>query len=232
MDNILYVDTAMNACVAALKCGDKLYSRFEPQVRGQAERLMPMCEELFDEAQISPKSLHAIAVTIGPGAFTGLRVGMSAARIMALSLDIPVIGVTTCELIAADALKIQNEDHSALNSIAVILETKRSDFYFAHYKYEDLDVLQEPRALSADQVSEYLCSHKGVLYIGDALARYFDGAEEGHSSNSIIAPNPTHALEYIVRKYKDCCADDFTNIPRYLREADVSVSKTIRSIET
>lgn len=225
------MDTAMNACVAGLACGDKHFSKFEPQIRGQAERLMPMCDELFKEAGIAPKDLTHLAVTIGPGAFTGLRVGMSAARIMGLALNIPVIGLTTCELIAAEARDYIKENNIAAQSVAVLLETKRSDFYFAHYDYVTDEVLHQPEAFEYDEVQKYICNQKQVLFCGDALARFFKDKDDIVFKKDIIAPEPNKVLKYIENLISDGGNIHLADAPVYLRNADVSNPKKIRSIE-
>jgi tRNA threonylcarbamoyladenosine biosynthesis protein TsaB len=98
---ILAVDTALNACsVAVLHAGAVLVSRVEPMVKGQAERLAPMAREVLAEAAIAPTALDRIAVTRGPGAFTGLRIGLAFARGLAVALDRPCVGISTLEVLA------------------------------------------------------------------------------------------------------------------------------------
>ncbi|SFR08286.1 tRNA (adenosine(37)-N6)-threonylcarbamoyltransferase complex dimerization subunit type 1 TsaB [Poseidonocella sedimentorum] len=91
---LLGFDTSAAHCAAALLRGDDcLASRAEPMKRGQAERLMPLLEELLAEAGCTWADLDGIGVGTGPGNFTGIRISVSAARGLALALDIPAIGV-------------------------------------------------------------------------------------------------------------------------------------------
>ena len=91
-------DTSAAHCAAALLCGDAVISeRIEPMQKGQAERLMPLLEEVLSDANANWSDLTAIGVGIGPGNFTGIRISVSAARGLALSLNIPAIGVSTFE---------------------------------------------------------------------------------------------------------------------------------------
>lgn len=102
--NILAIDTALDACsVAIVGDGQTLVSCVEPMARGQAERLAPMVRETMLEAALAMESLDRIAVTRGPGAFTGLRVGLAFARGLGLALERPVIGVSTLEALALGA---------------------------------------------------------------------------------------------------------------------------------
>lgn len=95
---ILAFDTSAAHCAAALLVDDKIVaSRQELMTKGQAERLVPLMQELLDEAGCTWKELDAIGVGVGPGNFTGIRIGVSAARGLALGLGKPAIGVSTLE---------------------------------------------------------------------------------------------------------------------------------------
>ncbi len=92
---ILGFDTSAAHCAAALLRGDDiLVSRLEEMKRGQAERLMVLLEEVLTEGNTAWADLDAIGVGIGPGNFTGIRIAVSAARGLALGLNIPAVGVT------------------------------------------------------------------------------------------------------------------------------------------
>jgi tRNA threonylcarbamoyladenosine biosynthesis protein TsaB len=104
MDTLLAIDTALNACSVAITHGETtLVSRVEPMARGQAERLAPMVAELMAQAGVSFGQIDRLGVTRGPGAFTGVRIGLAFARGLALSLDRPCIGFSTLEVLAAGA---------------------------------------------------------------------------------------------------------------------------------
>ncbi|MBZ8118238.1 tRNA (adenosine(37)-N6)-threonylcarbamoyltransferase complex dimerization subunit type 1 TsaB [Roseovarius sp. LXJ103] len=98
---ILAFDTSAAHCAAALLCGERLVAaRVEPMSRGQAERLIPLCEDILAEAGAAWSDLSALGVGVGPGNFTGIRIGVSAARGLALSLDIPAVGVSIFDAIS------------------------------------------------------------------------------------------------------------------------------------
>ena len=108
---ILAIDTALEACSVVLMDGDHVVAREQQTMaRGHAEALMPMIARLRDNAALDFATLDRIAVTVGPGSFTGLRVGIAAARGIGLAAGKPVVGVTTlaafaAPLIAANASK-------------------------------------------------------------------------------------------------------------------------------
>ncbi|MEM1065937.1 MAG: tRNA (adenosine(37)-N6)-threonylcarbamoyltransferase complex dimerization subunit type 1 TsaB [Pseudomonadota bacterium] len=122
---VLAFDTSAAHCAVALRLGGEIVARrFEPIARGQAERLMPMIEAVLADHGAVFEELDAIGVGIGPGNFTGLRISVSAARGLALSLGIPAIGVSGFDLMlgarAAEdprlrlvSIPVPREEHTA-----------------------------------------------------------------------------------------------------------------------
>jgi len=101
---ILAIDTALDACAAAVldtDAGQLIAQESLAMKRGHAEALMPLIARVMKASGIAFTSLDRIAVTTGPGSFTGLRVGLSAARGIALAADKPVVGITTLTAYAA-----------------------------------------------------------------------------------------------------------------------------------
>src|SRR3712207_4426913 len=103
--NILGIDTALGACSAAVITDARVLSRrHEEMLRGHAEALAPMVREVMEEAGLAFAALDRLAVTTGPGTFTGQRVGLAFVRALVVALKRPAIGVTTLDAIAAQAL--------------------------------------------------------------------------------------------------------------------------------
>ena len=101
---VLGFDTSAAHCAAALLSGDRIVAQTAEEMgRGQAERLFPLLEDLLAGAGIGWRDLGRIGVGIGPGNFTGIRISVAAARGLALSLDIPAIGVSSFDAIRLDA---------------------------------------------------------------------------------------------------------------------------------
>ena len=120
---LLAVDTALGGCSVVLLEGEKvLVHIFEAMDRGHAERLAPMVEEAMRGVEFS--SLTHLAVTTGPGTFTGQRVGLAFMRGLRLALQIPLTGVTTLEAIALAAMK-----ESGMTKAAAIHDARREEAY-------------------------------------------------------------------------------------------------------
>ena len=122
---ILAFDTALGACSAAMLDGDEVLARrFETMERGHAERLAPMVREIMQEAGLAFGAIDRIAVTVGPGTFTGQRVGYAFARGLRLALKRPLIGVTTLADMAQAAMA-----QTGARGAAVLHDAKRSEVY-------------------------------------------------------------------------------------------------------
>jgi tRNA threonylcarbamoyladenosine biosynthesis protein TsaB len=102
---ILAVDTALGACSVAILDNDRLLAhRFSVMPRGHAEALAPMVEAAMQEAACSFTALDRLAVTTGPGTFTGQRVGIAFMRALRVALGIPLVGLTTLDVMAHQAM--------------------------------------------------------------------------------------------------------------------------------
>ncbi|MFB9261802.1 tRNA (adenosine(37)-N6)-threonylcarbamoyltransferase complex dimerization subunit type 1 TsaB [Bradyrhizobium erythrophlei] len=116
---ILAIDTALDACSAAVldtAAGKTVAIETQAMQRGHAEALMPLIARVMQASGIAFTALDRIAVTTGPGSFTGLRVGLSAARGIALAAEKPVVGLTTLAAYAAPVVA-ENADHPILSAI-------------------------------------------------------------------------------------------------------------------
>ncbi len=120
---ILAFDTSAAHCAAALLCGPLLIQRYQPMEKGQAERLVPLLEDVLAEAGMAWPDLTAIAVGTGPGNFTGVRIAVAAARGLALGLGIPAIGVTRLEALA----------HGLPHPLTVIEDARRGEVYIQSF---------------------------------------------------------------------------------------------------
>lgn len=124
MMRILAVDTALGGCSAALVDGDRFFRRFEMMARGHAEALAPMVGAVMTEAGVGYADLDRLAVTTGPGTFTGQRIGLAFMRALKVAVHKPLIGVTSLAAMAAEALSA-----SGAQTAAVLHDARRGEVY-------------------------------------------------------------------------------------------------------
>jgi len=182
---ILAIDVSVSGCsVAFLDMATNLSSvkRLETD-RGQAEHLVPMIDETIRSANTTLKDLDAIAVTRGPGSFTGVRIGLSTAKTLGLALDIPVFGFSTLDVIA--------RKHASDTETLFLIDTKRDDFY------GQVGEGSEPRIWSIDDAQNF----KGkivkddlpdILILARMGAEIYDG-QKGYDLS--LAPTPLYLRE-------------------------------------
>lgn len=140
---VLGLDTCLSSCSVAVLDGERvLASAREVMARGHQERLAPMAQQVMAEAGLAFDRLDRIAVTVGPGSFTGLRVGIAFAKGLALALDLPAVGVGTLEALAAEAGK----DSGGL--VFPAIDARRGQLYLQ--AFEDGRALMAPDALTAE----------------------------------------------------------------------------------
>ena len=160
---VLAFDTAQGALSAAVHDGEgPLSSAFELRTRGHAEELLPVIETVLAEAALGFSDLDALAVTIGPGTFTGLRVGLAAARGLALALELPLVGITTLEAIAADVVANEGE------AVVAAFDAKRGEVYLQAFDAEGAP-LAEPALVAVADAGLHLPRLK-LLLVGTGAA--------------------------------------------------------------
>jgi tRNA threonylcarbamoyladenosine biosynthesis protein TsaB len=162
---ILAADTALGACSVAVLDGDKILAHiFEAMPRGHAEALAPMVEGAMHSAKIAFSALDCLAVTTGPGTFTGQRVGLAFMRGLRLALKKPLIGVTTLEAMAAAALEETNADYAA-----VLHDAKRGEFYFQIASRNG--ALFAPRVATPDEAANEIAALSGKIALAGTGAK-------------------------------------------------------------
>ena len=163
---ILAIDTALDACSAGVldtRASKLVAQESLPMKRGHAEALMPLIARVIKDAGIAFTALDRIAVTTGPGSFTGLRVGLSAARGIALAAGKPVVGVTTLTAYAAPVVSV----NAARPVIAAI--DARHDHVYVQVVAGDGSPLMPPRVAAIEEV--FAARQFGVPHLVGNAAR-------------------------------------------------------------
>ena len=195
--------------------------------RGQSERLMPMVREVLSEAGADFPDLDLLAVTTGPGAFTGLRIGLAAARGMALAGDLACFGVTTLDAVAAGVSETERQKANVL----VVLDSKRAEVYAQAFR-SDLRPLSKAQALMPADLAALTANGEGdadrVLVAGDGAGQVIQalkdkGIEAVLSTAPGVPDAATVAAIAAERWSSDQPAEPLR--PLYLRPPDAKASK-------
>ena len=217
----LAIDSTMNGCSAGLYHDEtgRMAEKVMEMARGQAEHLMPMIDAVLDDAGIEYNEIGLIAVTKGPGAFTGMRIGLATAKSLALALDVPIVGVCTFRAV----LQTYLNDKSSLDHdfYGVLLETKRQDYYFQMFDGKMLEPCTEKVSASAQNVVD-LIGGRGCAILGDASQRFKNEVDssDGLSFYDIKLPCPSMVA--------DCAVLDNIETecnPVYLRAPEIGTPK-------
>lgn len=227
---ILAMDTAFNACSVTLLDAEtnKAVTKCDILERGHAERLVPMIEDVLREAGSDYADIDALAVTTGPGAFTGMRIGLSTAKALSAAIDKPLIGVSSFHAMLKSC-QYHFTDMKNHQFYAVLLETKRDDFYFAVLDNTGCEV-SHGVCSSSGVISQQLKSLDNVILVGDAVNRFisetnFYGGVDAGGIYEITHPN-TYEIACIALNIFNKSDYPATVLPVYLRPADVTIPKT------
>lgn len=160
MPVVLTLESAMWACSAAvIRDGDLVAHEYAEMHRGQSEALLGMVSSVMATADLAFAGLDLIVTTVGPGSYTGLRIGLAAARGLALASGVPLRGVSTLDVVAA-------AQPSSPNMMLVALDSKRTDLY-AQLFDKDRRPVTPPLALEPGTILEKL-PDEPVIVCGDA----------------------------------------------------------------
>lgn len=163
---ILGFDTTLGACSAAVfdsGAGCLLAQRFEPLERGHAERLVGMVRDVLASGGVTLSDIDRLAVTVGPGTFTGVRIGLSLARGLKLALGIPVAGLTSLE-----AIRLNVRDNPEGRPIASVIDARRGEFYLAAWSAGGAELVT-PRAVRHQDAAGLV--PEGSLVLGTGADR-------------------------------------------------------------
>lgn len=211
---ILCIETSTEICSVALAHGERCAALQECNTNNShAKNMIPFVEEVLRQANVSKNQLNAIAVGVGPGSYTGLRIGVSTAKGLAYSLNIPVIAISTLECIAEPHL-------TKAEHCRPMIDARRMEVFTALYNH-DGQLLEEPNAKIVDEdcFAEELTNFKTVLCGNGAekckevLAKY---------PNALFQTEPLSARNMVPIAYRKFQAEQFENVayfePFYLKD--------------
>ena len=162
---ILGIDTSSSSLSVAVMDDDLLKGEFTLNHKlTHSEQMMPLLDSLLSHLELKMSDIDLIGVSVGPGSFTGIRIGVAAANAMAMALDIPVVGISSLEAMAYTA-------GETAYTIVSTFDAQRDRFYFNAYRFEnsELKALEAEDVLEKEDLIKKLESHDEVLLLGDAV---------------------------------------------------------------
>jgi tRNA threonylcarbamoyladenosine biosynthesis protein TsaB len=226
---ILAIDSAGLACSAVVAVGDTILSaeRVETSHR-QAEMLMPMVDAAMRKAGLPPAALDLVAVTVGPGSFTGIRVGLAAARGIALATGAQLVGVSSCEAVAAG---LAQADCGDVQFLLIALESRREDLYVQLFALP-WNPVGPPASMMPAALGEAVNAAVGaapLLVAGDAAQRA--ALVLSNCADTIIvedsAPDAAGVLRAGLHRWRSGAVD--APRPLYLRPPDATLPSSSRT---
>ncbi len=213
---VLAIDTALEACSAAVLDTEHPASAVhesQPMLRGHAEALMPLVARVLDRAGLPAGKLDRIAVTVGPGSFTGLRVGIAAARGIALAAGKPAIGLTT---LAAFASPLIAADETL--PVVSVIDARHNHVYLQVFGPGGLTLVKPRLASIDDAIRVSLGGPPRLVGTGaELLTRAWPSGELPPASvDTARAPD----IEWVARLGAAAPADASSPKPLYLRAPD------------
>jgi len=179
--NILAIESAALSAGAAVLCGDKLQSeQFINNGLTHSQTLLPLIDEALRGAGLAMADMDAVAVSAGPGSFTGVRIGMGTAKGLALGADIPLIPVPTLLGLAHNV--------AAYDGVIVpMMDARRGEVYTATY-FAQNGVLEEIAPMRAMPLSTLLEELDTALFVGDGAAVHREKIIETMGDGARFAP--------------------------------------------
>ena len=221
---LLAMDTGQAACSVALWHEGKIVAhRYTAMPKGHAEILVPMIEEVQTETRFAFEDLDALAVTVGPGTFTGLRVGLATARGIAMASRKPLIGVTTLEAIA-HAARMEAVSNDAL--LAAAFDARRDEIYLQCFA-GDGSARTQPSLVTLDTCNEHVpSSDVPVLCVGTGavllVERLVGAGRDAVSAQAAPLPDARCVAEIAAARG---VTEDRLPGPLYLRAPDAKLPK-------
>lgn len=227
MITLLNIETSGESCsVAVSRDGYVEFEKIEREGMNHARLLAPFVQEAVDWLDRQETRPDAIAVSIGPGSYTGLRIGLSMAKGLCVGMDLPLIGVSTLQLLAVEAM-FGHTKWEGDEILVPMIDARRMEVYTAAYDFALKEILSpQPMILTEDSFSELL-KEKKVYFMGDGAAK---ASEIIKSDNAHFLPgirpmaNGMMALGEKAFKEKRFL-DIAYSTPEYLKEFQATVPR-------
>ena len=216
----LAIDTAADVRAGLARDGVPLSRAVVADRRAHAEQLLPLVQQLLAEADATPSDLTEIVVGVGPGPFTGLRVGLVTARTIAFAAGVPAHGVCSLDALALGAAR--SLALGAGDEVVVVTDAKRREVYWGRYRVtaDGVTTVAGPGVAAAAALVED-GSIAGAVVAGpaaEAHAEVFSSAAVRVATDAPTTPDPSLLVEIAAARLAQ--GDELPTAPLYLRRPD------------
>lgn len=229
--NILCIDSSTEACSVAVSTKQAtIFQRFMLAPREHTQRILPTVDEVIKEANLSLADIDVIAYGQGPGSFTGVRIGISIAQGLAFGLEKKMIGVSTLQAMAQEALTLSTSEqaNTAVEHIYAAIDARMGEVYFAHYlnvngimELQGKETVVKPLDLINSMSETGQSIQQNSLLVGTGWAAYpelLNAFQASHVSD-VLYPNAAFMLQSACELIADNAAVHPENAtPVYLRD--------------
>lgn len=206
MTSVLAIETSTPACSVALRMGDTVISRYCEEPRSHTKLVMSMVDEVLGQASIKATDLNGLAVTLGPGSFTGLRIGFATVQGLAFGLDLPVVAVSTLQVMVQTAVRKQGLEVGTI--IMPILDARMGEFNCGCYRLESngrCSALMQDQLLTADEALRLIDQYQphavvgegGQLEVSDLIDLYPDALDLVNIADAKFAQGLAQSIDSI-----------------------------------
>ena len=218
---ILYIDTATDVCSVALSKGSEIIGlKEEAGGNNHAKHLLPFVDEVLKQAGVSMTEINGVAVSIGPGSYTGLRIGVSTAKGIAYTAGIPVMAVSTLESIAQGAKTLWAESSSEQPQIIPMIDARRMEVFTTRYDFDIRSLEEISSKIVDDNTFAELLSKEKVLFCGNGMPKCKEILSAFPNAKFMDAPiSAKNMLPAALRKWQKQEFEDVAYFePFYLKE--------------
>lgn len=193
MASILAIETSTAACSVALSVGESRFSRYSEEPRSHTRLIMAMVDAVLVEAGIAVAALDAIAVTVGPGSFTGLRIGFATAQGLAFGAQVPVIAVSTLEVMAQTYSRKYDSRDQQTGIVMSLLDARMGEFNCGAYELDsagEFQAIMEDQLLSGEGAKLLIERLNPFMVVGDASSIVTEALD-----SKVLDMNKTHSQQ-------------------------------------
>jgi tRNA threonylcarbamoyladenosine biosynthesis protein TsaB len=228
---LMAVDTATKSCSVAILERTAVIAEFATiDDQTHSTRLLPMVDMVLTAAGIKITDLDGLSVTVGPGSFTGLRIGLGTVKGLGWAIGKPVVGVSTLDALAHQA------DHAA-RLVCPILDARRGEVYAAvfHRKGEQSETLMEETAMPLIGLKEKI--RERCVFVGNGAVTYRRDILQLFGDRAVFAPEGQHEIRastvgrLAYRRFRNGWHDELsTLVPNYIRKSDARPAAAFKSM--